>query len=128
MLLGDFNDVEIPAFVELTKDYDIDIRFIELMPMPGTSLPEEAYIPNSVVLEKVPELESKGTEGVAQIYQKPGYKGRIGLISPISCSFCSECNRIRLTADGFVKPCLHSKDEISLKGLHGEELKTKLTI
>ena len=126
VLLGGFNDDEIKAMVDLTKDYDIDLRFIELMPMLDTSMPEEAYIPNSIVLEKVPELESLGVEGVAQIYQKPGYKGRIGLISPISCSFCSSCNRIRLTADGFLKPCLHSKDEISLKGLHGEALTKKL--
>ena len=126
VLLGGFNDDEIPAFVDLTKDYDIDVRFIELMPMPETSMPEEAYLPNFTVLEKRPELESLGTEGVALIYQVPGYKGRVGLISPLSCSFCKDCNRIRLTADGFIKPCLHSKDEISIKNLHGEELKNKL--
>lgn len=127
VLLGGFNDDEIPAFVELTKDYPIDVRFIELMPMPDTSMPEEAYLPNSVVLEKIRELEPEGNDGVAQMYRKPGYKGRVGLISPISCSFCSECNRIRLTADGFIKPCLHSKDELSIKGLHGEELKNRLS-
>lgn len=126
VLMGGFNDDEIPAFVDLTKDYGLDVRFIELMPMPGTSMPDEAYVPNSIVLEKRPQLETLGTEGVAQIYQIPGYKGRVGLISPISCSFCSECNRIRVTADGCIKPCLHSKDEISFKGLHGEDLKNKL--
>ena len=123
VLLNGFNDDEIPAFIDLTKDYDIDLRFIELMPMPDTSMPDDAYLENSFVLEKQPKLESIGTEGVAQMFQIPGYKGRVGLISPLSCSFCSECNRIRLTADGYIKPCLHSKEEISLKGLHGEELK-----
>ena len=123
VLLNGFNDDEIPAFIDLTKDYDIDLRFIELMPMPDTSMPDDAYLENSFVLEKQPKLESIGTEGVAQMYQIPGYKGRVGLISPLSCSFCSECNRIRLTADGYIKPCLHSKEEISLKGLHGEKLK-----
>ncbi|MDO5440972.1 MAG: GTP 3',8-cyclase MoaA [Bacillota bacterium] len=126
VLLGGFNDDEIPAMVDLTKDYDIDVRFIELMHMPDTSMPEEAYIPNSVVLKKVKDLEYKGIEGVAQIYQKEGYKGRVGLISPVSCSFCKDCNRIRLTAEGFIKPCLHSKDEISIKGLHGSALEEKL--
>ncbi len=126
VLMGGFNDDEIPAFIELTKDNDIDVRFIELMPMPGTSMPEEAYIPNCVVLEKKPDLEPIGIEGVAQMYQVPGYKGRIGLISPLSCSFCKDCNRIRLTADGYVKPCLHSKAEINIRGLHDEELKKKL--
>ena len=73
-------------------------------------------------MEKVPKLEFDRVSGVAKIYKIKGQKGRIGLISPISCSFCEDCNRIRLTSDGKLKPCLHSKDEINLKGLSGEEL------
>ena len=48
----------------------------------------------------------------AKYYQIEGHKGLIGLINPISCNFCSNCNRIRLTADGKIKPCLHSDLEI----------------
>ena len=64
--------------------------------------------------------------GVAKLYQLPGAKGKIGLISPISAHFCSECNRIRLTADGKLKPCLHSGDEYSIKGLDYEGIQKML--
>ena len=60
---------------------------------------------------------------MARRYAFPGAAGTVGLISPVSCSFCSECNRIRLTADGFMKPCLHSAEEFPLRGLHGEVLR-----
>ena len=49
-------------------------------------------------------------------------QGNIGLISPLSNHFCAECNRLRLTADGHLKPCLHSRDEISVKGMTEEEM------
>jgi len=52
----------------------------------------------------------------------PGCSGTVGLITPLSSHFCPACNRIRLTSDGKLKPCLHSKEEIPLRGLHGEEL------
>ena len=126
VLIGGFNDDEIEALAQLTVKYPVDVRFIELMPI-GHAAPygREAYIPNSVVLEKLPELEAvpseKGT--VARLYKLPGAQGRIGLISPLSNHFCSECNRLRLTADGHLKPCLHSAEEISVRDLHGEELK-----
>lgn len=123
VLIGGFNDDEIEDLVDLTKDLDIQIRFIELMKVGETrDWDEERFIENSTVLEKVKDLEPYGEQGVAKVFKKPGYKGTVGLISPISHSFCSDCNRIRLTADGKLKPCLHSKEEISLKNLNDEEL------
>ena len=123
VLIGGFNDDEIQDFVNLANDYDLEVRFIELMQIGETAnWSKDKFISNKVVLEKVPELEFDGVSGVAKIYKIKGQKGRIGLISPISCSFCEDCNRIRLTSDGKLKPCLHSKDEINLKGLSGEEL------
>lgn len=126
VLIGGFNDDEIEALAQLTVKYPVDVRFIELMPI-GHAAPygREAYIPNSVVLEKLPELEAVGSEKgtVARLYKLPNAQGRVGLISPLSNHFCSECNRLRLTADGHLKPCLHSAEEISVRGLHGEELK-----
>ena len=62
------------------------------------------------------------TDGVAAMYALPGAKGRVGLIRPISCDFCEGCNKIRLTADGMLKPCLHSGAEISIKGRSREEM------
>ena len=70
---------------------------------------------------RLPELCPVPADGgVAKLYRLPGAQGNVGLISPVSAHFCAECNRIRLTADGKIKPCLHSSDEISLKGLDYE--------
>ena len=59
---------------------------------------------------------------MARRYQLPGAKGTVGLISPLSCDFCAQCRRIRVTADGKLKGCLHSREEFSIRGLHGAEL------
>ena len=123
VLIGGVNDDEVPAFVEMTRDKNIHVRFIELMPIgecAGWS--RERFISNNSVLEKIPELTSEGSSGVAQTYRLPGGKGTVGLISPISSHFCPTCNRIRVTADGKLKPCLHSADEVNLKGLHDGQL------
>ena len=121
VLIGGFNDDEIEDFVNLANKYDLEVRFIELMQIGETAnWSKDKFVSNKIVLEKVPKLEFDGVSGVAKIYKIKGQKGRIGLISPISCSFCEDCNRIRLTSDGKLKPCLHSKDEINLKGLSGK--------
>ena len=119
VLIGGFNDDEIPALAELTRRYPLDVRFIELMPMYDSGdFGPEAFIPYTVVLDKLPELTPLANDGsVAKLYRLPGAKGSIGLISPVSAHFCAACNRIRLTADGRLKPCLHSASEYSLKGL-----------
>ena len=119
VLIGGFNDDEIEALANLTLKYPVDMRFIELMPIQDhDEFGESAYVPYSRVLEKLPEAVPVPKDGgVAKLYRLPGAKGNIGLISPISAHFCSECNRLRLTADGKLKPCLHSGDEYSIKGL-----------
>ena len=119
VLIGGFNDDEIPALAELTRLYPLDVRFIELMPMYDSGdFGPKAFISYTVVLDKLPELtELPPDGGVAKLYRLPGAQGSVGLISPISAHFCAACNRIRLTADGKLKPCLHSGDEYSLKGL-----------
>ena len=128
VLIGGFNDDEIPALAELTRRYPADVRFIELMPMYDSGdFGPEAYIPFTAVLDKLPELSPVEPDGgVAKLYKLPDAKGSIGLISPISAHFCAACNRIRLTADGKIKPCLHSGDEYSLKGLAYEDMVRQL--
>lgn len=116
VLIGGFNDDEIPALAGLTLRYPIDVRFIELMPM-GSGFGPEAYIPGSTVLERLPELKRVGWGGTAQLYRLPEGLGDVGLISSVSAHFCAQCNRLRLTADGRLKPCLHGEAEFSLKGL-----------
>lgn len=124
VLMGGFNDDEIEDFVGLTRDRDIEVRLIELMPIGGGIEFEKAdFISCETVLDKVPELAALDmNDGVATMYALPDAKGRVGLIRPISCDFCSGCNKIRLTADGMLKPCLHLDSEISIKGLDEEEI------
>lgn len=124
VLMGGFNDDEIEDFVKLTVDRPIEVRFIELMPIGGgMDFDRSGFISCQQVLSKVPELEPlEHSEGVAVLYRLPGAKGRVGLIRPISCEFCGDCNKIRLTSDGMLKPCLHSDAELCIKGLQLDEM------
>ena len=119
VLIGGFNDSEIVSLAELTRKYPVDVRFIELMPMYDSGeFGPQAYIPYTKVLEQLPDAVAVPQDGgVAKLYRLPGAQGNIGLISPISAHFCGDCNRLRLTADGKLKPCLHSAEEYALKGL-----------
>ncbi len=128
VLIGGFNDDEIPALAELTRRFPVDVRFIELMPMYDSGdFGPEAFIPYTRVTDALPELQPLPADGsVARLYRLPDAQGNIGLISPVSAHFCKECNRIRITCDGKVKPCLHSPDELSLKGLSEDEMREQL--
>ena len=117
VLLGGFNDDEIPALAGLTREYPVDVRFIEWMPM-GQRPPGAYPLDCGVVLKALPELTALPPDGgVAERYILPGAQGYVGLIRPVSCQFCAGCNRLRLTADGKLKPCLHSGQEFSVRGL-----------
>ena len=128
VLIGGFNDDEIPALAALTAREPVEVRFIELMPIGGVApFGPEAYLPCEAVLERLPDLEAMGeTGGVAERFRLPGAAGTVGLIRPLSGCFCGRCDRIRLTADGCLKPCLHSREEIPLRGLHGADLRRAL--
>ncbi len=125
VLMGGVNDQEIASLAELTREYPVDVRFIELMPMVDDGgLGERAYLSDEAVLERLPELQPEPEDGgVAKLYRLPGAKGNIGLISPLSSHFCGSCNRLRLTADGKLKPCLHRPEEYAIKGLDEEGMK-----
>ena len=128
VLIGGFNDDEIPALAELTRRYPADMRFIELMPMTDNEeFGQKAYVSGAAVLAVLPELEPVSqNDGVAKLYHLPGAQGNIGLISAVSSHFCATCNRIRLTADGKLKPCLHSDQEYSIKGLDYEGMRREM--
>ena len=125
VLIGGFNDDEIAGLAELTRRWPADVRFIELMPTTGQSaFPESAFLPGDTVKTVLPELTYAGSgEGPAEHWKLPGAQGRIGLICPVRRPFCSSCSRLRLTADGKLKPCLHSAEEYSIKGLSGEDMR-----
>ena len=127
VLIGGFNEEDIVPLAELTRSHGVDVRFIELMPMVSDQFGPEAYCSCQTVLARLPELEAQAPDGgVARLYRLPGAAGNIGLISPISEHFCARCNRLRLTADGKLKPCLHSAAEFSVKGLAEPEIAAQL--
>ena len=70
----------------------------------------------------MPELVPAENSGVARRYRVPGGAGLVGLIEPLSRCFCGGCDRIRVTADGKLKSCLHSREELDLRGLRGAAL------
>ena len=128
VLIGGFNDDEIGDFLALTMKHPWEVRFIELMPMgPCAHWSGERFLPASVILDRFPALRPlPGDGGVARHYQLPGAQGTVGLISPLSCDFCAQCRRLRVTADGHLLPCLHGRAEQNLRGLHGEALENAI--
>ncbi len=118
VLIGGINDNEIRDLIDFTKR-GIDVRFIELMPIgEAANFAKERFVSTNLVLETVKELvpiEREDKSSPATYYVLPGVKGKVGLINPISCKFCENCNRVRLTSSGKLKLCLHSDREIDLK-------------
>ncbi len=121
VLMKGFNEDEIPDFADLARRYPVEVRFIELMPI-GEGKNAE-FLSAQAVLDACPDLRPAEGSGVARRYRSPGGRGTVGLIEPMSRRFCGDCDRIRVTADGKLKPCLHSDQELPLRGLHGEALR-----
>lgn len=123
VLIGGVNDSDAFDLIRLTQDKEIGVRFIELMPLGVVSGWErERFLSFAYIEGLLSSAEMLSYDGVARIYRLPGHKGTVGLITPLSHSFCDRCNKIRVTGDGKLKPCLHSDAEVDLRGLHGEEL------
>ncbi|MDR3305639.1 MAG: GTP 3',8-cyclase MoaA [Clostridiales Family XIII bacterium] len=123
VLMGGINEENIRPLIKMTEDADFRVRFIEVMPIGECSdWNKERFVSIEKVLDEEPALRYSGTDGVSKLYRKDGSKGSVGLISPISNHFCPACNKVRVTSDGMLKPCLHSAEEIPLRGLHGEVL------
>ena len=122
-----FNDDEVPDFARLTLEGERHIRFIEVMPLGQNELwAENGFVSMKEVRERIEAafgpLEAMGSalpvvgNGPARYYQLANAPGTLGFISPVSEHFCSGCNRLRLTADGRLRPCLLSDSEIDLGG------------
>ena len=121
------NSDELPALARLTIDRPWHIRFIELMPIGnaqdwGDGFPKlpDRYLPVKDIracldaYELRPELPPQGN-GPARTFRIPGAQGTVGFISPVGEHFCQACNRLRLTADGFLRPCLLKEGEINVR-------------
>lgn len=127
------------AFAQKTIDAPLHVRFIEFMPIGGkdTSWGTEEVVSAQEIMDRINErallagmqaLEPAGDHaptgwGPARSYRLPGAQGTVGFISSLSNHFCASCNRIRLTADGKLKPCLFSSEEVDVRSAlrHGTE-------
>jgi GTP 3',8-cyclase len=115
------NDDEFQALAALTYKWPFHIRFIEYMPMGTPCLNHNAFISNGEIrqqLERLRQLEAvprNSNDGPAERFRFPGAIGEIGFISPRSNHFCSDCNRLRLTASGKLRPCLLLDRELDIK-------------
>ncbi len=127
VLINGFNTDEVKDFIELA-DEDIDVRFIELMPIGQVAdWSKDQFISNEAILKRHEEafaIDPGEQFGPATYYQKKNGKGRVGFINPISNHFCATCNRVRMTADGKLKLCLHTNEEFDLKPLLEEDRET----
>jgi cyclic pyranopterin phosphate synthase len=134
VVMAGVNDDELPDFAMKTVKDGWNVRFIELMPSTANEPVSGKMVPVSEMkkrIEAVGKLEPAKIEvgnGPARYFRLPGAKGTIGFISPVTEHFCFQCNRLRLTADGKLRPCLLNDDEIDLRtplrsGAPAEELK-----
>lgn len=116
--IAGYNDDEIQDFVNFAREREIDLRFIELMPFGNEYWSPEKSLSGQMLrsrVEKVAQLLPLPANGVAEQYRLNGSRTTVGFITPLSKPFCRTCNRLRLTADGFLRPCLSSKVEINIR-------------
>ena len=118
VLIDELDKNDFKSLFDFVKDKYIPLRFIELMPLgEGEYFYENGYFNISNFINDIDELykieDEKGS--TARLYQAKYAKGRIGIITPISCQFCNTCNRIRITSDGKIKLCLHSNEETDIR-------------
>lgn len=117
-----FNDDEILDFAKLTLENPFHIRFIEFMPIGAKEIwSKDKCIPIEEIMKRISKFgkltpaTSPKKSGPAKKYKLDHALGQIGFISPMSNHFCNTCNRLRLTADGRLRPCLFSDAEVDLK-------------
>ena len=124
VLMRGFNEDELPAFCELTKDMAVTVRFIEFMPFDAHQIWEtgEHFASAENMVDQMKAMypgimDTSGTRTEHHIFQVPGYAGKIAVIPAFTRSLCGNCSRIRLTADGSIRNCLYSDDEYDVKSV-----------
>lgn len=113
VLLKNINDHEVINLIKFSEKFNVQLRFIELMPFESDQFNYEDYY-----ISKEDLIETYNFTFVRKVNNVEYYtynNFEFGFINSISSKFCSECNRIRLTSDGYIKPCLHSNKEIPIK-------------
>lgn len=121
VVLRGFNDDELADFARLTYRWPVHVRFIEYMPLGAPDMAgADPFMRWREMRRQVETLgaltPAEGADGgPARLFRLPGALGRVGFITPMSEHFCAQCNRLRLTADGKLRPCLLSDREIDIK-------------
>jgi len=123
VVMRGINDDEVADFAKLTLQYPWHVRFIELMPVGEmANLEWQHVVPSSEVLERArvhgvlqPSTGPARGNGPAAYHRYPGAPGTIGVITPMTHTYCDSCNRVRLTADGRLRTCLYGDHEVNLR-------------
>lgn len=120
VVMKGFNEDELVDFVAWTAHQAIEVRFIEYMPFGGNAWKDAKFVPfeeMKTIIEAVYPLEKvQGhPNDTSKTYRVAGFKGQVGFITSMSEAFCDTCNRLRITADGHLKVCLHGEAEVSLR-------------
>ncbi|KAM0284822.1 hypothetical protein ACHAQH_001743 [Verticillium albo-atrum] len=117
------NDREIVPFVDMTRDSDVEVRFIEYMPFDGNRWNEGKMLGYAEMLDLIraahPSVEKvrDHKNDTSKTWRVPGFAGRIGFITSMTHNFCGTCNRLRITSDGNLKVCLFGNAEVSLRDI-----------
>lgn len=124
VVMRNINDDEVEDFVGMTKDRRIDVRFIEYMPFGGNHFSKKKFIDYRTLLAAIEgryngqvQRLSDAPNDTTKAYKIDGFVGQFGFITSMSDHFCNTCNRLRLTADGNLKVCLHGNAEVSMRDL-----------
>ena len=123
VVMRGINEREIIPFVEMGRERDIEVRFIEYMPFDGNKWSQKKMLSYKEMLvmirEKYPTLSKvqDHENDTSKTFQVPGFVGRMGLITSMTHNFCGTCNRLRITSDGNLKVCLFGNAEVSLRDL-----------
>jgi cyclic pyranopterin phosphate synthase len=123
VVMRGINDDELVDFARLTLEHEWHVRFIELMPVGEMrDLTWDHVVPSAEVLQRVaaagslePTSGPQRGNGPASYFRFANARGTIGVITPMSHTYCGNCNRVRLTADGRLRTCLFGEDEVDLR-------------
>ena len=121
VIMKGVNDDEILDLARLSLEHPYHIRFIEFMPLGGNGWNSQKFVSTRAIHDKIAQLgeliplHASDLDGPAQRYMVEGAKGEIGLIGALSNHFCRKCNRLRMTAEGHLRGCLFSDQEIDIK-------------
>ncbi|KAB8556647.1 hypothetical protein FH972_025683 [Carpinus fangiana] len=126
VVIRGLNDHQILPFIDMTKEKDLEIRFIEYMPFDGNKWSNKKMLGYqemlAIIRERYPSLVKvqDHPNDTSKTFQVPGFVGRIGFITSMTDHFCGTCNRLRITSDGNLKVCLFGNTEVSLRDMMRE--------